>query len=65
MDPDIYCEWFFQEFVPSVKEHLMSLGLPHKAILLLDSASYHPKDNELVNEGIKVMFLSTNSTYLC
>lgn len=65
MDMDIFREWFFKEFVPSVKMHLTSLGLPNKAVLLMDSAPCHPDNNELISGDIRAMFLPTNCTSLC
>ncbi|XP_069168674.1 jerky protein homolog [Procambarus clarkii] len=41
----IFVEWFNKNFVPEVKEHLKSVGLPQnsKVVLLLDNSSTHPR----------------------
>ncbi|XP_069174685.1 jerky protein homolog-like [Procambarus clarkii] len=60
----IFVEWFNKNFVPEVKEHLKSVGLPQnsKVVLLLDNSSTHPRGDELVNGNIIGMFLPPNST---
>lgn len=65
---DVFNDWFFNHFVPEVKQHLKSKGLPIKALLLLDNAPGHPD-----MEGLKVkttggyieaMYLPKNTTAL-
>ena len=57
MTKTIFEEWFHKSFVPSVQEHLRSLNLPPKAMLLLDNAPVHCK-NMISNDGqIKTKFL--------
>ncbi|XP_069195726.1 jerky protein homolog-like [Procambarus clarkii] len=60
----IFVEWFNKNFVPEVKEHLKSVGLPQnsKVVLLLDNSSTHPRGDELVNGNIIGMFLPPNTT---
>ena len=62
MTKTIFEEWFHKSFVPSVQEHLRSLNLPPKALLLLDNAPAHCK-NMISNDGqIKTKFLPSNIT---
>lgn len=44
MTGTIFQEWFYHQFVPSVKEHLKKQNQPIKAILLLDNAPVHVKN---------------------
>lgn len=57
MDSQLFKEWFFDAFVPAVKQHLKSKKLPTRAILLLDNAPSHPSECELKKGNIKAMFL--------
>ena len=36
MDMKLFEEWFFQEFIPSVRNYLQEIKLPKKALLLID-----------------------------
>lgn len=47
MDRDIFRDWFFNHFVPSVKQHLKSQHLPETAILFIDCSTAHPSNEEL------------------
>jgi DDE superfamily endonuclease/Tc5 transposase DNA-binding domain/CENP-B N-terminal DNA-binding domain len=47
MDQDIFREWFHQQYVPTVRQHLRYLGLPETALLLIDRSSSHPSDQFL------------------
>lgn len=64
MDTYLFKEWFVSEFVPKVKQHLASLKLPIKALLLLDNAPTHPEEG-LECEGesdIKLLYMPPNVT---
>uniref|UniRef100_H3AS01 HTH CENPB-type domain-containing protein n=1 Tax=Latimeria chalumnae TaxID=7897 RepID=H3AS01_LATCH len=65
-DRSIFKDWFDKNFVPQVREHLKSKGLPKKAVLLLDNAPAHPNENVLrSNDGkIFVKYLLPNVTAL-
>lgn len=41
MVASLFKEWFDLEFVPKVKSYLLSMGLPIKAVLLVDNRSSH------------------------
>ncbi|XP_007892178.2 tigger transposable element derived 5-like [Callorhinchus milii] len=64
MTTDIFRNWFFSSFVPSVQCHLRSKGLPEKAVLLLDNCPAHPPAINLQSfDGqIKVFYLPQNAT---
>jgi len=64
MVSDIFKQWFFENFVPSVKIHLKNCSLPNKAVLLIDNAPSHPSVSELVKDNIFVKFLPPNVTSL-
>ncbi|XP_049710212.1 jerky protein homolog [Elephas maximus indicus] len=59
MDQEIFSDWFHHVFVPSVKEHFRTVGLPEdgKAILLLDNSRAHPPEAALVSDNIFTIFL--------
>jgi hypothetical protein len=42
MTCDIFASWFENEFVPSVRRHLLSKKLEEKALLLLDYCPARP-----------------------
>lgn len=42
MSHNIFQNWFHKIFVPSVKSHMLSRGLPQEAMLLIDNAPTHP-----------------------
>lgn len=65
MDSEIFRDWFLNEFVPSVERFLTSLGLPRKAVLIIDNAPTHPNVEELRSGDIKTVFLPPNVTSLC
>jgi len=64
MNSKIFEEWFFNDFVPSAKSHNVKHGLPDCALLLLDNASVHPKEDVLTTADgrYKAMFLPPNVT---
>lgn len=66
MNAEIFRTWFHEKFVPSVKLHLSSLGLPHKAVLFIDNAPSHPAAEQLksADGNIFVKFLPPNTTSL-
>lgn len=66
MNQAIFEQWFFQKFVPAVREHLCAKGLPEKAMLLLDNAPSHPSIDILKTEdgNIFVTYLPPNVTSL-
>ncbi|KAI5929461.1 jerky protein homolog [Manis javanica] len=66
VDKEIFSDWFHHIFVPSVKEHFRTTGLPEdsKAILLLDHSRAHPQESELVSDNIFTIFLPASVTSL-
>ena len=66
MNCTIFKSWFFGKFVPIVTLRLKELGLPVRAILLLDNCSAHPEESELITEDgcIRATFLPPNVTSL-
>uniref|UniRef100_A0A2I3MCY2 Jrk helix-turn-helix protein n=1 Tax=Papio anubis TaxID=9555 RepID=A0A2I3MCY2_PAPAN len=59
VDKEIFSDWFHHIFVPSVREHFRTIGLPEdsKAVLLLDSSRAHPQEAELVSSNVFTIFL--------
>jgi hypothetical protein len=66
MDGELFCDWFRKKFIPSVRQHLKSLDLPQKAVLLLDNTPSHPNVDILKSEdgNIFVKYLPPNVTAL-
>ena len=66
MDMKLFEDWFFQEFIPSVKKYSHERKLEEKALLLLDNAPAHPSTDVLQSEDgtIKCLFLPPNTTSL-
>lgn len=62
MTADIFKDWFFNDFVPSVENHMRKRNLSFKAVLIIDNATSHSKD--LQHPNIKVVFLPPNCTSL-
>ncbi|XP_046396683.1 jerky protein homolog-like [Ischnura elegans] len=54
MTSDIFKCWFHSRFIPEVRNYLKSKGLPPKAMLLIDSASYHPNPGELKSDDGRI-----------
>lgn len=50
MTTDQFMEWFHNDFVPHVREHLKSLGEETKAVLVLDNCSAHPEAEDLISD---------------
>ncbi|XP_005005256.1 jerky protein homolog [Cavia porcellus] len=66
IDKEIFSDWFHHIFVPSVREHFRTIGLPEdsKAILLLDNSRAHPQESDLVSDNIFTIFLPASVTSL-
>lgn len=64
MDATTFQNWFFEEFVPRVRQFLKENGLPLKALLLVEKAPSHPAITSLRSEGIIAKFLPPNTTSL-
>jgi hypothetical protein len=67
MSSDLFKDWFFHHFVPSVKDNCIKKhGLPEdsKVVLLLDNCRAHPSASELVSGHIFTMYLPPNVTSL-
>ncbi|KAG6928068.1 Jrk-like [Chelydra serpentina] len=64
MTGEIFDQWFFAEFVPSVRKHLRAKRLEEKAILLLDNCPAHlPAERPRTRDGkIQVEYLPKNTT---
>ena len=64
MTATIFQDWFKTVFVPKVKTHLESLGLPLRALLLIDNCPAHPSDLSVVTTDgtIECRFLPANTT---
>jgi hypothetical protein len=62
MNSFLFKEWFFEEFVPSARKFLKKIGLPQKAILVVDNAKCHLSEDELQSGDIKIHFLPPNVT---
>lgn len=63
MTTDFFKKWFTDEFVPMVRLYSQKMGIPAKAVLIMDNASSHP-DLSSDDGLIKVMFLPPRSTPL-
>lgn len=61
---EIFTEWFHTSFVPAVRLKMRELGLPPRAILILDNAPGHPVELSSEDKQISVMFLPPNCTPL-
>lgn len=62
MNSEIFEKWFYDDFVPHVKEHLAQLNLPPKAVLLIDNAPCHPEEEMLISGEIRAILLPPNVT---
>lgn len=65
MTEDYFNEWFNWFFIPDLFKYLDSLGLPRKALVILDNAPVHGR---YVNEDwpqVELMFLPPNVTSVC
>uniref|UniRef100_A0ABD2X0P4 HTH CENPB-type domain-containing protein n=1 Tax=Trichogramma kaykai TaxID=54128 RepID=A0ABD2X0P4_9HYME len=57
-------EWFFQVFVPDVKEYLAKENLSMKILLLLDNCASHGDEIMLAHPNVEILFLPPNTTSL-
>ncbi|XP_066246446.1 jerky protein homolog-like [Euwallacea similis] len=66
MTSTIFENWFHRTFVPEVRRYLKQVGLPAKAILLLDNAPSHPPAENLRsnNGNIFAFYMPPNVTPL-
>lgn len=64
MTKDILCDWFHNEFVPSVRKKLTELKLPQKALLLLDSEPGHSEDLTSADKQMCVMYMPPAYTHM-
>ncbi|XP_041979219.1 jerky protein homolog-like [Aricia agestis] len=63
---ELFKQWFFDCFVPEVKNFLKERYLPQKALLMLVNAPGRPSEEELTTEdkNITAMFLPSNCSSL-
>ncbi|KAG8237575.1 hypothetical protein J437_LFUL003299 [Ladona fulva] len=47
---ELFLEWFKAELVPAVQQHVKSVNLPQRALLLLDNCPGHPSAEELCTD---------------
>lgn len=64
LTPSIFQEWFTGCFCPAVESYCTSHGLPHRALLLLDSAPCHPVHLGGLSAHVRVEFLPKNTSAL-
>nr|XP_005909547.1 PREDICTED: tigger transposable element-derived protein 1-like [Bos mutus] len=64
LTPVIFQEWFTSCFCPAVESYCASHGLPHRALLLLDSAPCHPAHLGGLSAHVRVEFLPKNTSTL-
>ena len=64
MDSSIFKKWFFEKFIPKCRVGLRELGVPQRALLLLDNAPSHPDVEMLSSDDgqISCLFLPPNTT---
>jgi DDE superfamily endonuclease./Tc5 transposase DNA-binding domain./CENP-B N-terminal DNA-binding domain. len=62
MTAELFKDWFFNHFVPAVKENFGEQGLPDdsNAVLLLDNCGAYPPASELVCGNIFATYLPAN-----
>lgn len=62
---DLFSDWYINQFVPQVTEHLWSKNLPVKALLLVDNATCHGTELSVPQtENFKIMYFPPNMTPL-
>ncbi|KAG8239697.1 hypothetical protein J437_LFUL019061 [Ladona fulva] len=62
---ELFLEWFKTEIVPAVRQHMKSVNLPQRALLLLDNCPGHPSAELYTADGeISAIFLPPNTTAL-
>lgn len=65
MNKELFREWFFEQFVPSVREFARMNNREPRALLLLDNCSAHHDGGDTLEQGeIKVVYLPPNITSL-
>lgn len=62
----LFLDWFQKQFVSVVREHILNVNLPPKALLLLNNCPGHSSAEELRSDdgNIFAMFLPPNTTAL-
>ena len=60
----LFVDWYDKVFVPQVRKHCKSVGLPSNCIIILtlDNCSTHPPAATLICGNIHVMYLPPNIT---
>ena len=63
----LFKDWFHNTFVPAVRRELKSIGMPPRAVLLLDNCPAYPQAVDLCSKDGKicVKYLPKNTTSLC
>ncbi|KAM3929417.1 tigger transposable element-derived protein 5 [Leptodactylus fuscus] len=63
MTSELLQQWFFEEFVPTVRRYLRRCCLQQKAVLLVNQSAGSPPEKELQTPdgSIRVLFLSKNT----
>lgn len=63
MSTSVFEDWFRNVFIKNVKEFLTTANKPLKALLILDNAPSHPKENHInTDPNFRVLFLPPNCT---
>lgn len=64
MDRSLFGEWFYECFIPAVRQFSSKKGIAPKALLLMDNCSAHHCRDKLVSEDglIEAIFLPPNVT---
>ncbi|CAF4857566.1 unnamed protein product [Pieris macdunnoughi] len=59
MTRQLFSKWFKTCFVPEVQKSLSSAGLGERAVLIIDSATYHPQPGNLMTDhrSIQVVYI--------
>lgn len=60
MDTNVFYDWFHNIFIPSVRDHLKSRGLPEVALLIIDQNPSHPNPEFLktADNSFNVLYLT-------
>uniref|UniRef100_A0A182QDM1 HTH CENPB-type domain-containing protein n=1 Tax=Anopheles farauti TaxID=69004 RepID=A0A182QDM1_9DIPT len=66
MTKEIFQNWFDTKWVPEVREFLAEKGLPQRAVLLLDTAPFHPDEISLQTDdgGMIAKFIPQDAANL-
>lgn len=63
MTKELFLDWFNNSFIPDVKKFLNAVNRPCKALLLLDNAPSHPKEEEInFDPNFRILCLPPNCT---